>query len=360
MIDINRVYQTVQRILNVEQRGQLPPTDFNYFANLAQLDMFNKLMADKAHFDLSQKMLSQEFAERIEIFNVQESIDVVNDVAELSNDVYKIHEVYLQPIIETTVTNITVPGEVPTISDNVAFITNAGVSGTTALASGFTRAGNPVDAGTWTGTGFPVESGSFTFKTDQPYWLVPQNTWDAVSAIRITGYVTASQTFSYGGSIAENTEYFVFAGTEVIEETEDVTTATNGPLGNLIEKVDHKGLRYLLQSSLTKPSQLFPKYTRNQSATGVSNLSIFPKDIGTERITIEYIKIPTEPVWGFRTINGTGLYDSTISTNFQLHPAMEDELIKKVLFYAGVSIREENISQLAQADSAADNATEKQ
>ena len=360
MIDINRVYQTVQRILNVEQRGQLPPQDFNYFAHLSQLDLFNRLMADKEHFELSQKMLDDELEERIEIFNVQESIDVVNDVAELSNDVYKIHEVYLQPTIETTVTNITVPGEVPTRSDNVAFITNAGVSGTTALASGFTRAGNPVDAGTWTGDGFPVQGGSFTFKTDQPYWLVPQNTWDAVSAIRITGYVTASQTFSYGGSISENTEYFVFAGTEVIEETEDVTTSTNGPLGNLVEKISHKGLRYTLQSNLTKPTETFPKYTRNQSSTGFSNLSLFPKDIGTNRITIEYIKIPTEPVWGFRTINGTGLYDSTISTNFQLHPSMEDELIKKVLFYAGVSIREESVSQLVAADAQADNQIEKQ
>ena len=233
MIDVNRVYQTVQRILNIEQRGQLPPTDFNYFANLAQLDMFNKLMSDVVHFEVGQKgMLTKEFMERVDIFNVTETIAVTDDVAELPNDVYKIHE--------------------------------------------------------------------------------------------------------------------------VIESTADGMT-----LGNVIEKVDHKMLRYINQSPLTTPSALYPKYTRNQSVDGVSNLSLFPKDVGREAISIDYVKLPTTPVWGFRTIGGTGLYDNSISTDFQLHPAMEDELIKKVLFYAGVSIREEQIAQIAQGDMQADDQTTK-
>ena len=54
-ISVDTVYQTVQRLLNIEQRGQLPPADFNYFANLAQLDLFRKSFYDKAHFEQNPK-----------------------------------------------------------------------------------------------------------------------------------------------------------------------------------------------------------------------------------------------------------------------------------------------------------------
>jgi hypothetical protein len=40
MVGIDRVYQTVQKILNKEQRGYLPPVEFNLFANQAQNEIF--------------------------------------------------------------------------------------------------------------------------------------------------------------------------------------------------------------------------------------------------------------------------------------------------------------------------------
>ena len=50
-ISVDNVYQTVQRILNVEQRGQFSPADFNHFAKLAQDELFANLFYDKQHFD---------------------------------------------------------------------------------------------------------------------------------------------------------------------------------------------------------------------------------------------------------------------------------------------------------------------
>lgn len=41
MVGIDRVYQTVQKILNKEQRGYLPPVEFNLFANQAQQEIFH-------------------------------------------------------------------------------------------------------------------------------------------------------------------------------------------------------------------------------------------------------------------------------------------------------------------------------
>ena len=40
MISVDNVYKTVQRILNKEQRGYFPPNEFNYFANLANTEVF--------------------------------------------------------------------------------------------------------------------------------------------------------------------------------------------------------------------------------------------------------------------------------------------------------------------------------
>ena len=46
MVSIDRVYQTVQKILNKEQRGYLPPVEFNLFANQAQIEIFENYFYD--------------------------------------------------------------------------------------------------------------------------------------------------------------------------------------------------------------------------------------------------------------------------------------------------------------------------
>ena len=45
-VSIDRVYQTVQKILNKEQRGYLPPVEFNLFANQAQIEIFENYFYD--------------------------------------------------------------------------------------------------------------------------------------------------------------------------------------------------------------------------------------------------------------------------------------------------------------------------
>lgn len=46
MISADRVYQTVQKILNKEQRGYFPPVEFNLFANQAQIEIFENYFYD--------------------------------------------------------------------------------------------------------------------------------------------------------------------------------------------------------------------------------------------------------------------------------------------------------------------------
>ena len=50
MVSIDTVYQRVLAILNKEQRGYLPPLEFNLFANQAQMDLFEQYFYDINQF----------------------------------------------------------------------------------------------------------------------------------------------------------------------------------------------------------------------------------------------------------------------------------------------------------------------
>ena len=242
-ISVDSVYQTVQRILNVEQRGQLPPADFNRFAKLAQDELFNNLFYDKAHFQNSRKGTSD-----IEMDN-QEKIDI-----------FVRHQ--------------------------------AGVSVQDAAMA---------------------NTNTFTLPTDL-YSL--------------------------------NTVYF---------------TKTDG-VRVVVEMMNHKDSQYILSSNLTMPTTDFPKYLRfNSTAEGIGNIQVFPTTI-TENVLIEYIKRPSTPEWAYLMLGSsdTPVFNSTNSVDFELHHSMEDDLVMKVLYYAGISTRQDDIAAYADRSIQQDQAIDKQ
>ena len=46
-------------------------------------------------------------------------------------------------------------------------------------------------------------------------------------------------------------------------------------------------------------------------------------------------------------VQGKAMYDATNATHFQLHSSEEGELVNKILMYAGVAIKAQDISQAA-------------
>ena len=46
MVNINNVYQKVLALANKEQRGYITPQEFNLFANLAQMEIFEQYFYD--------------------------------------------------------------------------------------------------------------------------------------------------------------------------------------------------------------------------------------------------------------------------------------------------------------------------
>jgi hypothetical protein len=54
-------------------------------------------------------------------------------------------------------------------------------------------------------------------------------------------------------------------------------------------------------------------------------------------------------MWSFTAGTGAYVYNNLASTNFELHPAEQTELITRILLYAGVVIQSQEIIQVAAA-----------
>ena len=75
-VNIDKVYQTVQRILNKEQRGYLPPVEFNLFANQAQTEVFEQYFFDQDKYmaggrnDSDYADITQNIGEKLSVFEL--------------------------------------------------------------------------------------------------------------------------------------------------------------------------------------------------------------------------------------------------------------------------------------------------
>jgi hypothetical protein len=116
-----------------------------------------------------------------------------------------------------------------------------------------------------------------------------------------------------------------------------------------VEEIDKKNLLEYQLSKLTAPTADNPVYV--QSISNISNhwgLIIYPNTINTN-ISITYVRKPVTPQWGYTSVDNTALYNAGQSQDFELHPSEETNVVLKILLYAGVSIKDPNIAQVADA-----------
>ena len=87
------------------------------------------------------------------------------------------------------------------------------------------------------------------------------------------------------------------------------------------------------------------------------------KDIflGNQRnVRVDYISKPTKPNWSYVVVNEKPLYDSSTSTDFELHLSEESELVYRILTFAGIAMQKPQLAQLAGTLGAAQIQQEKQ
>ena len=97
-------------------------------------------------------------------------------------------------------------------------------------------------------------------------------------------------------------------------------------------------------SPLTKPSDTFPVFFEKEHGFVVYGTAALPKQ---SEVDIDYIKRPATVQWGGVNVNGVPQYDSSNSTNFDLHDSEETELVLKILELAGVLVKQLEVTQYA-------------
>ena len=110
--------------------------------------------------------------------------------------------------------------------------------------------------------------------------------------------------------------------------------------GIIVEEVQPDDNPYIQSSPLLASSSLRPTYVRS----GPLGITLTPN---TNAICT-YVKLPATPQWGYFVISAKALYDPNPAktTDFELHPSEESELVYKILKYAGASMKREDVSRV--------------
>ena len=122
-----------------------------------------------------------------------------------------------------------------------------------------------------------------------------------------------------------------------------------------IEKISHQKALYLLASNLTAPSIAYPIYTMadnyDNTTTSVSNFTVYPNTI-IDNVSAHYIRYPKEPKWTYTSVGGDPLFNPSALDYQDFEMPMSDfsDLVVKILQYAGVSIREQDVMAAAKAE----------
>ena len=88
------------------------------------------------------------------------------------------------------------------------------------------------------------------------------------------------------------------------------------------------------------PTEQRPVYVNR-----IDGLNIYPG--GISRVDISYTRNPARPQWGYVVIDEKALYDDDPlkTTHFELHASEESELVYKILKFAGVGMKREDLAQ---------------
>jgi hypothetical protein len=119
------------------------------------------------------------------------------------------------------------------------------------------------------------------------------------------------------------------------------------------EKVSNARIMMLSDSNLTGPSLMYPAYTYEQNVDGTSTIVLYPdtiSDANDYNIRCTYFTYPKDPKWTYITIsNGEPMFDQSQPDyqDFQLPNEDEYKLVMKILQYAGISIREQEVAAYA-------------
>ena len=143
-----------------------------------------------------------------------------------------------------------------------------------------------------------------------------------------------------GVSVNVTTDYVesMFINTD---EHHDIST--NIP----VDIVEPKDVSQILRSSLVKPSIEYPIALLGSEGGTSKVFSVFPETI--KKVIAYHYRNTNTPKWSYVTVAGKPVHDSSSSNEFKISKRCHGEIVVKILEYLGVSIRESDVVQYAQA-----------
>jgi len=154
--------------------------------------------------------------------------------------------------------------------------------------------------------------------------------------------------YRMGSIVYENT-----ITTKSLYPTPNTVVTTKVPVE--VERINYNEYLYIAQSGMTKPTNSRPVFVANTEGYKVYGAA----EVTLTDVKCNYIKNPNEAAWGYQMVYGEALYDSTASTDFELHPSEETELVTKILEFAGLSVQDVQMYQVAAGMGAQNNQQEK-
>lgn len=354
MVNVNTVYKTVLYILNKEQRGYITPDEFNTLGTQVQREIFETYF-EELNQQLRIPQNDSEYADRVT--NLQEKIDIFNTSALCTwNDPYFI------------------------LPEDVHRIGSIQFDGTTTIPSTAIQKVNRAE--------YTLLDNSPLTKPSISYPVYIAETTGAPSAApsKIKVYPTTTITksnvrcnylkapvnprwgYSVGGLgqyVYDDTTYNSTAGSLVVFDS----ILTNSITTNTVNGIDavYTGATFNTNAITTSGSGTGAQLTVTVSGNTVTNVTVTAAGSGYavgDTITISDSAPPngiggTTPV--VITLTANNLYSESAygSTQFELHPTEQTNLILQILMYSGVIIRDPQIIQTAATLVQQDEALEK-
>ena len=132
-------------------------------------------------------------------------------------------------------------------------------------------------------------------------------------------------------------------GTVVYKNTTTNSFGTSSTEQIEAERINANEFLYINSSPLTKPTNTRPVFTSNTSGIKVyANSEIDSVAL----VDYQYIKKPATVNWAYQIVFNEPLYNANNSTDFELHPADEADLVIKILELAGILIKDLNLYQV--------------
>ena len=375
-IPIDRVYQKVLTFANKEQRGYITPQEFNLFAHQAQMEIFEQYFYDVNQWQrqhgnsLGYSDMLENLQEKISLFeftSVGDNVTVLNRWGDVNLEA-DIPDLYRLGAVRVKYPDQKYYNEAEVVDNMKEFMLLA--------ESKLTRRNNkrPVYLRYHNKYDrikiypYPVQDdgGAIDLNTNE---INPD-----VNNVVVNSVTSAYQTWGVG-------KYMFFNESEM-EELLGVEYVNNDVFDvKVVRQVDgqdviiyedkmeffHSSSPSLVQqwgsnsniSSARKWPHLFDE-SISYYAPGNLNAKMGDWEIGDKvyitsniylgnmrNVMVDYVRTPKTPNWNYVVVNEKPLYNSTTSTNFELHQSEESELVYRILAYAGIAMDKPNLTQVA-------------